>query len=304
MSRASSIPDNAEPLLEAEHEFHGAEARLTLAKYSKFLGNLFSDAAGVVLGWQWSRVLHAYIDQLELKMEFEDGREVGMDMKALSPDAFGVAYALLLTVLAGFVVSQAQTIKHLPKNSFVASSRMLLLVVMPMLLGWAWKDCLRQFFWENIEAEDEMFLFLTRVGFALVATLVVVVLTRIVNNSTSKESIQDSGEESTGMGVLDSFIDDHRAQMWNTIIMVSKSFAVFISWCWHAVAREFGVLAQGILFSLSNLLIENPSHRTPALDVNLVPLSAILGNLSAPYRQAPWAKTPPPSGPGVSTQAL
>jgi len=184
---------------------------------------------------------------------------VELQMQNLDPDVFGIVYAGLLTLLAVFLVRHAQSLKFASRQSFWASCRMLLLVVMPMLLGWAWKDCLRQIFWERLHAEDSTILLLIRLGFATVSTLLVVLLTRCVNstlNAMQAEdeelehrqrsqlgAVADSLVQTVSGGALES-TDEVKARVWNTLLMVCKSFAVFISWCWHAVARESGVLAR------------------------------------------------------------
>merc|ERR1711871_168998 len=97
--------DNKEPLLDDEAPQPLLERQgtgMTFEKYCKYLGYLFSDAAGVVIGWQWSRVLHGYIDEAEINIELAHGKKVEFQMQNLDPDVFGVVYAGLLTLLAVF----------------------------------------------------------------------------------------------------------------------------------------------------------------------------------------------------------
>lgn len=146
---------------------------------------------------------------------------------------------------------------RLPKHSFPASCRTLLLISMPMLVGWAWKDFLRQAVWDQLEHHaagpfccstqpshlilshfisfaDETMLTMLRLGFALASTLAVVLLTNSVNELFPTSPTKDAGF----MGIR---FHGHR---WNMLRMVSKSLSVFVSWCWDALAKQSGVMMR------------------------------------------------------------
>lgn len=205
----------------------------SLKDYWAFLGDLFSDAASVVIAWSWSDVIYRGFSELESELKSSTSK---FDV-TWTPDAFALLYAIIISGLAALLVTQADAVSQLSKQSFLASCRTLLLICAPILVGWAWKDFLSQTLWDSLEhrAADETMLMMLRLGFALGSTLAVVLLTNAVNELFPTNPTKQT---STYMGIR------YHGLRWNMLRMVSKSLSVFVSWCWDALAKQSGVMTR------------------------------------------------------------
>ena len=156
-----------------------------------------------------------------------------MNLSEHRRQAFCWIFAVFVTGLAVLLVGKAEEIKQLPRKSFLCSCRALLLATAPVMVGYAWRGAFKVSLWDRIRNEDPWGLLWSRLGFACFATLGVVLLRNAVTEFYEAAHV-DLSDHSFEGGYY----------QWNYLLMSARAMAVFMAWCWHALAAQAGELTR------------------------------------------------------------
>jgi len=206
------------PLLEEGAEFYDRTVNQSVvpaaARTLRVIAKFIAKACGVAIAWSWSDAIHSSFSE----------HMVPVWLTAFS----AVLYAILITGFTTFMVKYIAEGAGDPNNieygRFGMHSRELLLLVQPMMLAWAWKDALRDAFWDRLPQDTFVALVFGRLVFALLATAVLSWLTHQL--AMKIEELRERGED--------------KAYATVALTLLSASFSLFLAWCWNSVAKTVG----------------------------------------------------------------
>jgi hypothetical protein len=220
----------------------------SLSTYWRIAAKTFAKACGVAIGWSWS---------IAIQTSFSE---------SLVPEALntfaGLLYAIAISLLTGWMIMWITEHQRDPNDvefgKFGRNSRELLLVVQPMVLAWAWKDCLRGLLWEHLPDDEPMQLFGYRLAFAVSATVILAVAVNWMGGKV-KEAQENNATAA--------------AQTYSVVLMsmLSASFGLFLAWCWNETAATF----SGVLYPHS----EASEGLTLCVYAAVLTLTATLGTM-------------------------
>ena len=237
----------------------------TLSTYWRIAAKTFAKACGVAIGWSWS---------VAIQTSFSE-KLVPEELNTFAGLLYACSISFLTAWMIMWITKHQQDPNDVEFGKFGRNSRELLLVVQPMVLAWAWKDCLRGLLWEHLPDDEPMQLFYYRLGFAVSATVILAVAVHWMGGKV-RQAQEDNA--------------DAASQTYSVVLMsmLSASFGLFLAWCWNETAATF----SGVLYPHSETS-EGVTLCTYAAILTLVATLGTmkLGNMAQELRDAQASAT-------------